>query len=69
MEATYKDGSFISNEEIIGLLVGLLLAGQHTSNVTSTWMGILLLSSPEQLYANLLFEFSLSNLINIHLHN
>lgn len=49
MEATYKDGSPIPNEEIIGLLVGLLLAGQHTSNVTSTWMGILLLSHPQEL--------------------
>lgn len=49
MEVRYKDGTPIPNEEIIGLLVGLLLAGQHTSNVTATWLGLFLLTHPEEL--------------------
>lgn len=47
MECTYKDGSPVPAQEIVGLLVALLLAGQHTSNVTSTWLGLFLLNNPK----------------------
>ena len=30
-----------------GLLIVLLFAGQHTSSITSTWLGAMLLSNPE----------------------
>ncbi|CAG5885697.1 unnamed protein product [Menidia menidia] len=42
IDATYKDGRPLSDEEIAGMLIGLLLAGQHTSSTTSAWMGFFL---------------------------
>lgn len=33
----YKDGSSLSNDEVVGLLIALLFAGQHTSSITSSW--------------------------------
>ncbi|KAJ1101004.1 hypothetical protein NDU88_006079 [Pleurodeles waltl] len=39
LDATYKDGHPLSDDEIAGMLIGLLLAGQHTSSTTSAWMG------------------------------
>ena len=45
---TYKaSGRTLSEDEVIGLVVALLLAGQHTSNVTSTWMLLMLISNPD----------------------
>lgn len=34
-----RDGRPLSDNEIAGMLIGLLLAGQHTSSTTSAWMG------------------------------
>lgn len=34
-----RDGRALSDDEIAGMLIGLLLAGQHTSSTTSAWMG------------------------------
>ncbi|KAA0709892.1 Lanosterol 14-alpha demethylase [Triplophysa tibetana] len=42
VDATYKDGRPLSDDEIAGMLIGLLLAGQHTSSTTSAWMGFFL---------------------------
>ncbi|XP_039593117.1 lanosterol 14-alpha demethylase isoform X2 [Polypterus senegalus] len=42
LDATYKDGCPLSDNEIAGMLIGLLLAGQHTSSTTSSWMGFFL---------------------------
>ncbi|XP_072010404.1 lanosterol 14-alpha demethylase [Engystomops pustulosus] len=39
IDATYKDGTPLNDDEIAGMLIGLLLAGQHTSSTTSAWMG------------------------------
>jgi sterol 14-demethylase len=46
MEAKYKDGTSLPDEHIVGLMVGVLLAGQHTSNVTGAWLGVNLLQNP-----------------------
>jgi sterol 14-demethylase len=44
IDFTYKeDGSILTNDEIVGLLIALLFAGQHTSSITSTWTTLLLL--------------------------
>lgn len=40
MDVKYKDGSPISDEEVTGLLIALLFAGQHTSCITSTWTSL-----------------------------
>lgn len=37
-----RDGRPLNDDEIAGMLIGLLLAGQHTSSTTSSWMGFFL---------------------------
>lgn len=37
-----RDGTPLNDDEIAGMLIGLLLAGQHTSSTTSAWMGFFL---------------------------
>jgi len=37
MDLEYRDGTRPTDEEITGLLIALLFAGQHTSSITSTW--------------------------------
>lgn len=43
MDLVYKDGSSLSDDEIVGLLIALLFAGQHTSSISSTWTTMFLL--------------------------
>jgi len=40
MEIKYKDGTPITDEQVTGLLIALLFAGQHTSCITSTWTSL-----------------------------
>jgi sterol 14-demethylase len=47
MEASYKDGRKLSEEEMSGLLLTIMFAGHHTSGVTFSWAGILLAQHPE----------------------
>ena len=44
-----KAGRGFTDSEVVGLLVVLLFAGQHTSSITSTWLGARILSSPKAL--------------------
>lgn len=37
-----RDGRPLTDDEIAGMLIGLLLAGQHTSSTTSAWLGFFL---------------------------
>ena len=37
IDARYKDGSRLSNDQVLGMLIAVLFAGQHTSSITSTW--------------------------------
>ena len=43
IDLVYKDGTTLSDDEITGLLIALLFAGQHTSSITSTWTMMFLL--------------------------
>jgi len=45
----YDDGVSVTDEEITGLSIALMLAGYHTSNITSSWLGIQLLTHPKVL--------------------
>lgn len=56
LDARYKDGSIVTTEEIVGLLLAGLFAGQHTSNITSTWMGMLLMKAGPGMLNRLLEE-------------
>jgi len=38
-----------TDDEIVGMLIVLLFAGQHTSSISVTWLGAMLLSHPEAL--------------------
>ncbi len=49
MEATYKDGRRLSDDEMTGLLLAIMFAGHHTSGVTTAWTGILLNQNPQWL--------------------
>lgn len=40
MDIKYKDGTPINDEQVTGLLIALLFAGQHTSCITSTWTSL-----------------------------
>ncbi|XP_062503203.1 lanosterol 14-alpha demethylase-like [Corticium candelabrum] len=42
MTTEYRDGRKLTDDEIAGLLIGLLMAGQHTSSTTSAWLGFFL---------------------------
>lgn len=43
----YKDGTPVPDEEIAHMMIGLLMAGQHSSSSTGSWMMLRLASRPE----------------------
>lgn len=47
IDAEYNDGTKCSDDQIVGMLIGVLFAGQHTSSITSTWVTLNLLHHPE----------------------
>jgi sterol 14-demethylase len=49
MQARYADGRALNDDEITGLLLTLIFAGQHTSAVMAAWTGILLLQHRKHL--------------------
>ena len=46
MDLQYKDGTKITTEQVTGLLIALLFAGQHTSCITSTWTSLFIANDP-----------------------
>ena len=44
---TTKAGRGFTDSEVTGWLIVLLFAGQHTSSITATWLGAMLLQHPE----------------------
>ncbi|MEA5622439.1 cytochrome P450 [Nostoc sp. UHCC 0251] len=49
MTAQYKDGSYLSDDNITGILLTLLFAAKQNTAVLATWTGILLLQNPQYL--------------------
>jgi len=49
MNAEYKGGATMTDDEIAGLLIGVLFAGQHTSSITGTWTLLFLLNNPKNM--------------------
>ena len=47
MEQKYKDGRKLKVEELAGMMIAMLFAGQHTSSVTSSWTGLFLFNNPK----------------------
>ena len=53
MHSKYKDGTPVPDTEIAHMMIGLLMAGQHSSSVTSSWILLHLAAQPqimEELY-------------------
>ncbi|KAL9050150.1 MAG: hypothetical protein Q9206_005205 [Seirophora lacunosa] len=53
MDAVYKDGTPLPDHEIAHMMIALLMAGQHNTSVTSSWILLRLASQPqiiEELY-------------------
>jgi len=53
MHSRYKDGTPVPDHEIAHMMIGLLMAGQHSSSVTSSWVLLHLAAQPpilEELY-------------------
>lgn len=55
MNQTYKDGRALNDTEIAGIMIALLMAGQHTSAATSAWI-LLHLADKEGLVKDLFEE-------------
>lgn len=49
MQSSYKDGTPMPDHEIAHLMIALLMAGQHSSSVTSSWIMLRLASQPDVL--------------------
>lgn len=47
MDSAYKDGKPLKDGEIAGLMIALLMAGQHSSSVTSSWIMLRLAANPD----------------------
>lgn len=52
----YKDGTPLTLHEITGVMVGVLLGGQHTSNVTGTWLLLHLLEPKNKRWLDAVME-------------
>ncbi|KAJ9660134.1 Lanosterol 14-alpha-demethylase [Coniosporium apollinis] len=53
MSSTYKDGTPVPDNEVANMMIALLMAGQHSSSSTSSWIILRLASRPdilEELY-------------------
>jgi sterol 14alpha-demethylase len=53
LDATYKDGSQLGDNEMANLMIALLMGGQHNTAATGTWIMLLLAHQPkliEELY-------------------
>lgn len=42
IDCRYENRRELTVDEIVGLLIACLFAGQHTSNITATWLGVLI---------------------------
>lgn len=47
MDLEYKEGGGLTDDQIVGLLIALLFAGQHTSSITSTWALMFIIFHPK----------------------
>lgn len=49
-ECKYKNGRTLSDREVAHIMIALLMAGQHTSSATSSWVLLHLASRPDIWY-------------------
>ena len=46
----------MTDEEITGMMIALLFAGQHTSSITGTWTGLRLLDNKDKCMPKIIEE-------------
>jgi len=56
MDGSYRDGTKLTEDQITGMLIAGLFAGQHTSSVTSSWLGLFVADDRDRLLPALLEE-------------
>lgn len=56
MSKTYSNKAPVPDDDICGLLLTTLFAGQHTSTITSTWCGLEIVANQKELLPKLLEE-------------
>lgn len=56
IDCRYDNRREMTVEEIVGLLIACLFAGQHTSNITATWLGALIAHHKDRILPRLLKE-------------
>ena len=56
IDARYKDGSRLTNDQVLGMLIAVLFAGQHTSSITSSWTGLLAIANKDRVMPALIEE-------------
>jgi len=56
IDGSYKDGTKLTEDQITGMLIAGLFAGQHTSSVTSAWLGLFAYAEKERLLPALIKE-------------
>lgn len=49
IDITYKDGTKLTDNEITGMLIGVIFAGHHTSSGTAAWVLLEMLKQPKLL--------------------
>ena len=49
MQCTYKDGTPLPDTEIAHMMIGLLMAGQHSTSAASAWIMLHLAAQPEMI--------------------
>jgi len=50
MQQTYRDGRPLNDAEMAHIMIALLMAGQHTSSTTSSWILLHLAANPDIAY-------------------
>lgn len=58
-DARYQNvegGRALTEDEITGLLIAVLFAGQHTSSITSSWTGLFMIASKDKAFASAVAE-------------
>eukprot|EP00461_Guttulinopsis_vulgaris_P002790 UN02791 len=56
IDCRYENRRELTADEIVGLLIACLFAGQHTSNITSTWLGVLIAANKQAILPKLIAE-------------
>jgi len=56
VDCRYENRRELTTDEIVGLLIACLFAGQHTSNITATWLGVLIAAHKDKILPRLLQE-------------